>query len=203
MEEQVETMSPEEQFRAISELKSRVEENFLALGDLLSAIQRKKTYKIRGFKSFRDFIEQEFNMEGTFASKLISVFDLYIRDLDVDEHSLKTIGFDKLNMLRPMVKNATFEESDEWMTKAQSLKPQELRQEIKEAREKKKTKTMKDVYIEQFKEKMVEFFNCSQKELNFKLALYFQDLDLDEVRTRIREQQRKFEEQLTEEAPQE
>ena len=59
---------------------------------------------------------------------------------------------------------------------------------------KKQDVSLKDVFIDQFMEKMVTFFNCSKKELNFKLALYFQDADLDAVRDEIRIRQRKFDE---------
>jgi uncharacterized protein YajQ (UPF0234 family) len=43
---------------------------------------------------------------------------------------------------------------------------------------------------------MKGFFNCSGKELNYKLALYFQDADLEKINEVIREKQRKFEEQI-------
>ena len=61
-------------------------------------------------------------------------------------------------------------------------------------REKQKEKSLKDVFIEQYKERMVVFFNCSQKELNFKLALYFQDMNLEDVKKIIKEKQQRFEE---------
>ena len=80
--------------------------------------------------------------------------------------------------------------------KAGELPTSELREEIKEIRDRKKEKdkNLKDVFIDQFLEKMVTFFNCSRKELNFKMALFFQDADLDEIKNDIRLKQRKFEE---------
>jgi hypothetical protein len=44
---------------------------------------------------------------------------------------------------------------------------------------------------------MRTWFNCSQKELNFKLALYFQDADLEEVKKIIKEKQRRYETELS------
>ena len=106
------------------------------------------------------------------------------------------IGLDKLNMIKPMLKDTSYEETEEWIKKAEELPTTELREEIKEIRDrnKEKDKNLKDVFIDQYLERMVTFFNCSRKELNFKLALYFQDADMDTVRDEIRTRQRKFEE---------
>ncbi|MCD6177141.1 MAG: hypothetical protein J7K29_04815, partial [Candidatus Cloacimonetes bacterium] len=95
-----------------------------------------------------------------------------------------------------LVKQAEFNEKQDWIKKAQELPTTELREEIKEIREnnKNKDKTMRDVFIEQYIERMVTFFNCNRKELNFKLALYFQDENLEEMRTVVKDKRRKFEE---------
>ena len=189
-------MTPDEKMEAVANLKKNMEENFVQLGQLLSDIRRTKLFKFKGYKTFKDFVENEFNMSGSFAAKIISNFDLFIRELDVDEHSAKEIGLDKLNMIKPLVKQAEFNEKQDWIKKAQELPTTELREEIKEIRENKKNKdkTMKDVFIEQYIEKMVTFFNCNRKELNFKLALYFQDENLEEMRAVVKDKQRKFEE---------
>ena len=189
-------MTPDEKMEAVANLKQNMEENFVQLGQLLSDIRRTKLFKFKGYKTFKEFVENEFNMSGSFAAKIISNFDLFIRELDVDEHSAKKIGLDKLNMIKPLVKQAEFNEKQDWIKKAQELPTTELREEIKEIREnnKNKDKTMKDVFIEQYIERLVTFFNCNRKELNFKLALYFQDENLEEMRAVVKEKQRKFEE---------
>jgi len=189
-------MTPDEKMEAVANLKKNMEENFVQLGQLLSDIRRTKLFKFKGYKTFKDFVENEFNMSGSFAAKIISNFDLFIRELDVDEHSAKEIGLDKLNMIKPLVKQAEFNEKQDWIKKAQELPTTELREEIKEIRENKKNKdkTMRDIFIEQYIEKMVTFFNCNRKELNFKLALYFQDENLEEMRAVVKDKQRKFEE---------
>lgn len=189
-------MTPDEKMEAVTNLKQNMEENFVQLGQLLSDIRRTKLYKFKGYKTFKEFVENEFNINGSFAAKVISNFDLFIRELDVDEHSAKEIGLDKLNMIKPLVKQAEFNEKEDWIKKAKELPTSELREEIKEIRENKKNKdkTMKDVFIEQFVEKMVTFFNCNRKELNFKLALYFQDEDLEDMRVVVKNKQRRFEE---------
>ncbi len=189
-------MTPDEKMEAIANLKQNMEENFVQLGQLLSDIRRTKLFKFKGYKTFKEFVENEFNMSGSFAAKIISNFDLFIRELDVDEHSAKEIGLDKLNMIKPLVKQSEFNEKQDWIKKAQELPTTELREEIKEIRENKKNKdkTMKDVFIEQYIERMVIFFNCNRKELQYKLALYFQDENLEEMRAIVKDKQRKFEE---------
>jgi len=189
-------MTPDEKIEAVTNLKQNMEENFVQLGQLLSDIRKTKLFKFKGYKTFKEFVENEFNMNGSFAAKIISNFELFIRELDVDEHSAKEIGLDKLNMIKPLVKQSEFSEKHDWIKKAKELPTTELREEIKEIREinKNKDKTMKDVFIEQYIEKMVTFFNCNRKELNFKLALYFQDENLEEILAIIKDKQRKFDE---------
>ena len=189
-------MTPDEKMDAVANLKQNMEENFVQLGQLLSDIRRTKLFKFKGYKTFKEFVENEFNMSGSFAAKIISNFDLFIRELDVDEHSAKEIGLDKLNMIKPLVKQSEFNEKQDWIKKAQELPTTELRDEIKEIRENKKNKdkTMKDVFVEQYVERMVTFFNCNRKELEFKLALYFQDENLEEMRSVVKEKQQRFEE---------
>ena len=189
-------MTPDEKMDAVANLKQNMEENFVQLGQLLSDIRRTKLFKFKGYKTFKEFVENEFNMSGSFAAKIISNFDLFIRELDVDEHSAKEIALDKLNMIKPLVKQSEFNEKQDWIKKAQELPTTELRDEIKEIRENKKNKdkTIKDVFVEQYVERMVTFFNCNRKELEFKLALYFQDENLEEIRSVVKEKQRRFEE---------
>lgn len=188
-------MTTMEQFEAIARLKQTLEDNFVTLGELLSRIKRKKTYKTKGYKDFKEFIESEFQLSNSFANKLISIYELYIEDLDVDEKSVKDIGLDKLTMIKPLVKDAAYTETEEWLKKAENLTNSKLRDEVKTVREKKKEKNMKEIFTEQYIERMVTFFNCSRKELDFKLALFFQDKDLEEMMSVIKKRQREFQEQ--------
>ncbi|PID28145.1 MAG: hypothetical protein CSB55_06160 [Candidatus Cloacimonadota bacterium] len=190
-------MTPDEQFSAVGRMKKKIENNFLEFGQLLSEIKHSKVFKFKGYKTFKEFVEIEYNMASAFASKLISTYEIFIKDLDIDETSAKEIGFDRLNMIRPMLKDSSYEETAEWLKRAGDLSAAELREEVKDARDKKKdmSKTMKEVLTDQYLERMVTFFNCSTKELNFKLALYFQDSDLESIRKTVLERQRKFEEE--------
>ncbi|MCF7815207.1 MAG: hypothetical protein K9N40_12080 [Candidatus Cloacimonetes bacterium] len=189
-------MTAEDKIMAVNNLKKTLEDNFVTLGQLLSEIKRTKLFKFKGFKNFKEFVENEFNISSSFANRLIGTYELFIEELDVDEMSVKNIGLDKLNMIKPLLKDTSYEETESWIKKAEELPTTDLREEIKEVREQKKEKekNLKDVFIDQYVEKMVTFFNCSRKELNFKLALYFQDADLEEIRNEVRLKQRKFEE---------
>ena len=189
------TMTPEEKFDAIANLKERLEDNFVALGELLSEIKRMRLYRFRGYDNFKDFVEAEYQLSATLANKLAGTFDLYVEDMDLDEMSIKEIGFERLQLIRPMVHKADWEVREEWIKKAEETPTNELRQEIKEIRkqEKEDNKDAKMIFIEQYFEKMTSWLNCSKTELNFKLALFFQDADLDDMKKIIRERQREFE----------
>jgi hypothetical protein len=143
-------------------------------------------------------VETEYKINATLAGKLCSVFDLYIGDMDLDDATIKSIGFDRLNMVKPFVAKADPFGKDDWVEKAETLPMGELKDYIKQIKnkEKDKEKDLKTVLIEQFLEKMREWFNCSQKELNFKLALYFQDADLEAVKKIVKERQRQFESEV-------
>ncbi|MCB5234530.1 MAG: hypothetical protein LHW60_04710 [Candidatus Cloacimonetes bacterium] len=189
------TMTPEEKFDAIANLKEKLEDNFVALGELLSEIKRMRLYRFRGYDNFKDFVEAEYQLSGSLAGKLASTFDLFIEDMDIDEMSVKEIGFERLQLIKPMIQKADWEVREEWIKKASDTPTNELREEIKEIRkqEKEENMDMKKVFIDQYFEKMTTWFNCSKAELNFKLALFFQDADLDDIKKVVRDRQREFE----------
>lgn len=199
--DQTETMTPEEQFQAVANLKDQLEENFLVLGQLLSEIKRVKAYRKKGYATFKEFVEAEYSLSSSLAGKLVQVFDVFIEEMDVDESTIKQIGFDRLSMIKPLVAKADWTERDEWVSKAEELPTGELRDHIKEIKKKEKEQDLdlKKVFIDQYLERMTAVFNCSRNELNFKLALYFQDADIDSVKTVVRERQRKFDDQLNKE----
>ncbi|OQY39889.1 MAG: hypothetical protein B6226_00935 [Candidatus Cloacimonetes bacterium 4572_65] len=193
-----ESLTPEEKFKAIATLKNRLEEDFVALGELLSEIKRMRTFKIKGYLNFKEFIETEYNMSNSLASKLIGIFDVYIKDLNMDSETVKDIGMDRLSLIKPLIKDAAYEVQEEWVKQAEELSHQDLKEKIKVIRdaEKESSRTLKDVLVEQYLDNMKGYFNCSGKDLNFKLALYFQDADLEKMNEEIREKQRKFEEEI-------
>lgn len=193
-----ETMSADEKFNAVASLSQKLEDNFITLGELLSDIKRAKLFKIKGYDSFKDFIEAEYKMSGTLAGKLVQTFDLFIEEMDVDEGTIKDIGFDRLQMIRPLVQKADWTQRDVWVEVAAEMPMKDLRDHIKEYKEqnKEETQDLKKVYVEQYMEKMLAWFNCSRADLNFKLALFFQDADAESVKKVVKERQRAFETEL-------
>lgn len=188
-------MSTEEKLEAVNNLKKNLEENFVSLGQLLSEIKRTKIFKSKGYKTFKEFVENEFNFSGSFANKLVSNYNVFINEFDVDEATAKVIGLDKLSLIKPLLKEASQEDAAEWIRKAEVVPTAELREEIKEIRDRKKEdeKSMKEIFIEQYLERMVTSFNCSKKELEFKLALFFQDMELEEVKEQVKKKQDRYE----------
>lgn len=195
MKERTETMSPDEKFAAVSNLKDQLEDNFVALGELLSEIKRSKLFRFKGYETFRDFVEAEYQLSGSLAGKLAQTFELYVEEMDLDDVSVKEIGFERLQLIKPLVQKANWNERDQWIQKAAETPTNELRSEIKELRKQEKAEDLdlKKVFTDQYLEKMITWFNCAKSELNFKLALYFQDADLDEVKKIVKERQRTFE----------
>lgn len=198
--QQNEMMTPEERFKAVTAFKSRLEEDFISLGELLSEIKRMRTYRIKGYKSFKDYVETEHNLPGSVANKLVKIYDCFVKDMNIDSATVQEIGLDRLNTIHPLIKDCSYEVQEEWLKEAEELSQQELSEKVKEIRvkEKENSKTLKDVFVEQFMDNMKGYFNCSGKELNYKLALYFQDMSLDVVNDVIRINQRRFEEQIEE-----
>ncbi|MDD4276607.1 MAG: hypothetical protein PHT37_01790, partial [Candidatus Cloacimonetes bacterium] len=133
-----EMMSPDEKFNAIANLREKLEDNFIALGELLSDIKRSKLYRFKGYETFKEFVEAEYQLSGSLASKLAVTYDLYIEEMDVDESSMKEIGFERLQLIKPMVQKADWDIRDEWLQKAADTPTNELRSEIKELKKQEK-----------------------------------------------------------------
>lgn len=195
MKDRTETMSPDEKFTAVANLKEKLEENFVALGELLSEIKRSKLFRFKGYESFKEFVEAEYQLSGSLAGKLAQTFELFVEEMDIDDVSVKEIGFERLQLIKPFVQKANWNERDQWMQKAVETPTNELRSEIKELKKQEKAEEgdLKKVFIDQYLEKMTTWFNCAKGELNFKLALYFQDADLDEIKKIVKDRQRTFE----------
>jgi hypothetical protein len=193
-----ETMTPEEKFLGVKRLSCELEENFIQLGQLLSEIKQTKLYRFKGYENFKDFVQAEYALNSTLANKLVAVYDTYVADMDLSDDAITEIGFDRLCMVRSFVEKADLTARNGWILIANQMPANELSEYIKEvkAKDKKLNKDIKDVLIEQYLEKMRTWFNCSAKELNFKLALYFQDANLEAVRADIKVKQRKFEAEL-------
>jgi hypothetical protein len=192
--EKTETVTAQDTFDAVNNLKQKLEENFIQLGQLFSLIKKQKFYKKKGYGTFKECVETEFKINGTLAAKLCSVYDLYVEDIALDENALKEIGFDRLNLIKPFVAKQDQHTQNAWIDKAEVTSMGDLKEEIKQLKNKEKDtgKTIKEVLVDQYLERMCSEFNCSRKDLDFKLALYFQDADLEEIKNMVKTRQRQF-----------
>lgn len=188
-------MTPSEKLDVIITLRDKMQDNFLMIGEVLSVINREQLYKAKGYPTFKALVETEYGLRSSTAHKLATIWEFYVEEQGEDEHEMTQIGQDKLFMILTIMKKVKFEEQEEWLENAK--KPiAELQELVNQWKKKEEKKTIKELVIDQYLAKMTAFFNCSTKELNFKLALYFQDIDLDDMRILIRERQRTFEEEM-------
>jgi hypothetical protein len=201
-----EDLTPDEKFSAVNNLKNKLEQNFIELGQLLSDLKRSKIYRLKGYETFNSFVESEFSLGRSMASKLVQVFDIFIQDMDQDEATIKEIGLDRLAMILPFVRKADWAERDEWLKKAASMPIGDLQESVKHHRKELRDASpdLKKVLVDQWKERMCNYFNCTWSEAQFKLALWFSSGVRAEaevmtaLKQEVREAQIRFEEAIHE-----
>lgn len=194
----VDQFGPEQKFSSIKTLTQSIETEFISLGELLSDIKNTKLFLFKGYEKFNEFMSSEYNFSPSLANKLISIYNLFVREMDVDEETLKEIGFDRLCIIKPTVAKAAWDTREEWVKKASETPAKDLKAEIKELK-KEEDPDLKDILVEQTSERLVGKLNCSAKELKFKLALFFNAMDesaLIEMVALVKKLQRKFEMEL-------
>lgn len=196
---QTEAQSPAEKFSAIETLTSEIEDNFITLGDVLTQVKRLKLYRFKGYESFRDYIESEYNFSSSLASKITSIYELFVEELAQDAVTMTEIGFERLSIILPLMRKAEWKEREKWMKVAAEFPVKDLKAAVKAHREKAKDSQtdLKSIFVEQYLENMLTWFNCSGKELQFKLALFFAGRDMAEVKQVVKERQRQFETEIS------
>jgi len=203
MTQQTGIQSTVESLDAVYKLRNDLEGKFIEMGQLLAHIKQSKLFRLKGYESFRDYVEQEHNIGLSMANKLIKIQSIFINDMDQDEETLKDIGMDRLIMIAPLVAKAgDWAEKEELLQMAGDLPIPELKTELKKRKEAVKAEDtdLKQVFVQQFQERFTSWFNCSVKELQFKLALYFSDFkdqDLEIVMKDVKLKQRAFEAEVT------
>lgn len=167
---------PQDSLEAAGKLHKDIESKFIQMGQLFSHIKATKIFRMKGYESFKDWVEHEHNMSAKMANKLIRLQRLFVEEMDMDEETLKEIGFDRLMMIAPMVEKADWEVRDELVAQAGELPIPQLAGELKKAKleaQKDAAPDLKKVLVEQWKEQMCNLFDCSWPEAQFKLALWF------------------------------
>lgn len=198
----MEYLTPDEKFKAIERMTDN--SNFVQLAELFSEMKRTKLYKYRGYETFKSFVEIEYMYSGSQASKLANIHDNVMQELDLGVELCESVGYERMSIIYPILSKSkmSFEDRVKWVELAENTPIPELRQAVKDFRNtNKEGKDLKDIFIEQYTEKMTAVFNCSAKELKFKNALLFNSMGEEEVKTlkgRVRILQKAFEEQISE-----
>lgn len=200
MSKQTELRSPDEKFEALGNMTQSIEERFIELGQLFAEIKISKLYRFKGYEKFGDFVESEFRFSKTLANKLVAVYEFFIDEMDMDEETAKEIGFDRLSMIKPVIIKGDWKLREEWIQKAQDMPTKDLRVEIKALKEQTKAEDpdMKQVLIDQMKERVMLEFNCSWAEATFKLALLISAVSTDQlhdVKAQVKDLQMRFEQE--------
>lgn len=163
---------------AVGRLRKDIEGKFIELGQLLSEIKAGLLYKVKGYTRFRDWVEQEYHLSASVANHLIRLYRVFAVEMDQDEGSLKAVGLDRLGVIVGLVDKVDAKEGLELLEKAEEMSLDELRQEVRERKEALKQKTsptvnLRDVLVDQFMSWICDVLDCSRREVNFMLALYF------------------------------
>lgn len=192
-------------FNSTQKMFMGLEGDFIALGNLLYDIKSKRQFIYRGFDSFNEYIELELNTSSTFAGKLVRVYEMFIKVLDISEEDVKEIGFEKLSMVYPIFKKDKNYVKDEfvslWMEYLDQKTISELKKLIKEYKQSLKQIDFKETVIEQGWEKACTVMNTNKKDVIYKLAITFLEYSDDELNSLgkgMREKQREFELKLHE-----
>ena len=176
-------------------LKKNTESDVISLGRLLYEIKEKKIYRAFGYINFSLYVEDKLNLSASIANRYIRIFKEFVLELNIGEDTLNELGMSSLELLLKMFKIV---ENDkvELIQLAQKesysnmkVKYQDLKEQLKE-----KEKTMEEVLTEQFYERATEIFNCSKKKVDFNLALFFSDKNMEEVKDIVDLKRKIFEE---------
>ncbi len=195
--------TPEQKFMAVSRLTGDIEEDFLTLGQILSEIKASKTYQFKGYETFATYLQDEHHFSTAIANKLIAIYNLFVNEMDLDDATLVEIGYDRLCIILPAMKKADWQTRDELIIAARDCSSADLKAQMKARREAEKEADidLKQVFVDQYFERMLSFLNCSKKELNFKLALYFNSFteeDMQDLKEVIKTNQKEFDRQIKE-----
>lgn len=197
---------PQDSLEAAGKLHKDIENKFLELGQVFSHIKATKIFRMKGYESFKDWVEGEQHMSHKTANKLIRMHRLYVEEMDMDEETLKGIGFERLITIAPVVEKADWEMRDQLLEMAADQPLPQLYASLKKMKEEAKAEQpqdLKKVLVEQWKEQMCNLFNCSWAEAQFKLALWFSSGDrsdagmLSLLKQEVREAQAKFEREVS------
>lgn len=114
-------------------LKKTIESGFMVLGERLSKIKQEELWNTQ-WSSFAEYLA-EMNINESTASKMISVYKLYVERFSIDEHILVSVGYDKLYTVKELVEVAkSKKDALDIVNKVSVLKRDDTREMIREHR---------------------------------------------------------------------
>jgi len=110
------------------ELVHNIEGAFIALGERLHEIRRKRMWEGQ-WDSYEDYL-QEIRISKAKASKIVSIYEKYVLEYSVPKEKLTKVGWSSLYSILPAV--ADEKSANEWVDKASMLRREEIEDEIRE-----------------------------------------------------------------------
>ncbi len=113
------------------ELKDKIEETFLLLGERLLKIRQEELYKGQ-WDSFEEYLES-IHLNKSVASRLICVFEKFVVEYGINpDRILEAGGWSDCYQIAILSENK--EDAEDWLNKAKVLNSTDLRREITEFR---------------------------------------------------------------------
>lgn len=116
--------------QAILEAHKAIEENYLAMAQLLSEAYHKDFYAEWGFKDFREYVETELDVHYRKAMYLVDIWDK-VKQLGLSKAKVAKLGWTKMKDIASVV---TAENQKEWLEKAEKMNSRELTEAVKVSR---------------------------------------------------------------------
>ena len=113
-------------------LKKTIESGFIALGERLSRIKAEEMW-LSQWETFSEYLLEMGIKDGT-ASRLISVYKLYVENLGIEEKMLVKIGWAALYEIREMVEGKTKSQALAVIENANQLNRNDVREMVRESR---------------------------------------------------------------------
>jgi len=105
------------------------EATFLELGKELAEFHDARHYETLGYHSFDSYLaDPDTNISQRSAYRLMGIYRLYVKRLNLPPVALLPIGITKLDLIRPVVQD----NPDEWLAKAQALSKSDLVRELQD-----------------------------------------------------------------------
>jgi len=183
----------EDKLMTVSKLVRNINQNFIELGNVLDDIKKTKIYRIKGYETFKEYVESEYALTNGTCNKVINIYRTFNQRLDMADEDCLSIGYDKLNVIEPLCRKCEYAVAEKWVNEAQNKSLGELKYDVSAYKKANKEKTYKDVIITQHKERVKEYFGATA---SYAIALIFSDKNMDDVAKEYNIKARKIEEEI-------